>query len=217
MTRRRRTIAGRDQRASAFSASLLRLCDGAGAVGAALVDAEGETVDYAGAIDPFEIKVAAAECMVVLSQIRASKVHAVRDTEELMMRGARKSYFVHALADGYGLVLELAAHAFSVSTRALHESLRELCAEAGLALPADLERDMEPWWRVEVRCEPHDRRRPIALWVAGSWSPLEILGRWTSSARPWEIGYRARLPSGAEVTLVRERLGRWYADSAIAR
>jgi hypothetical protein len=216
MTWPRRRIAGRDQRASVFSASLLRLCDGTGAIGAALVDAEGETVDYAGLMDPFDIKVAAAECMVVLSLLRASPIEALQRTDELLTRGAKKSYFVQALADGYGIVLELEPHCFSLSRRALHESMRELCAEAGLSLPRAVEHDPEPWWRVEVRCEPRDPRRPTALWVKGTWSPLEILGRWTTST-PREIGYRARLPSGAEFTLVRETLGRWFADSAIAR
>jgi hypothetical protein len=217
MMRRRRRIAGRDQRASAFSASLLRLCDGTGALGAALVDAEGETVDYAGLMDPFDIKVAAAECMVVLWQLRASPVDALQCTDELLIRGVKKSYFVQAMSDGYGIVVELGPYCFSLSRRALHESMRELCAEAGLSLPEVIEHDPEPWWRVEVRCAARDRRRPTALWISGTWSPLEILGRWTSPTIPREIGYRVRLQNGAEVTLVRERLGRWYADSAIAR
>jgi hypothetical protein len=33
--------------------------------------------------------------------------------------------------------------------------------------------------------------------------------------RPREKGFRVRLPSGAEMLLVRERLGRWFADERV--
>ncbi len=59
--KRRKTLVARDQAVSAFSGALMRLCDAIAAHGAALVDAEGETVDYAGSLSPFEIRVAAAE------------------------------------------------------------------------------------------------------------------------------------------------------------
>jgi hypothetical protein len=45
---------------------------------------------------------------------------------------------------------------------------------------------------------------------------LEVLGRWPSDLSRGDVGYRARLPSGAELTLVREPLGRWYVDTEIA-
>ena len=32
---------------------------------------------------------------------------------------------------------------------------------------------------------------------------------------PRENGFRVRLPSGAEMMLVRERLGRWFADEHV--
>jgi hypothetical protein len=217
MSTRRRTIAVRDQRASAFSAVLLRLCDAVGARGAALVDAEGETVDYAGAIDPFDIKVAAAEWCVVLALLRQSRMPGFPETQELALRGGKKSFSVHVLSDGYALVLQLQPHAFAVSQRALHEAIRELCAEAGLDIPRALRRDTERWRRVDVRCEPSQARRPRALWVGGAWCTLEVLGRWRTDLSRGDVGYRARLPSGAELTLVREPLGRWYVDTEIAR
>ena len=64
----------RDQLASPFSAILQRLCESCGAQAAALVDAEGETVDYAGRVAPFDARVAAAEWRLVLAEIEASKV-----------------------------------------------------------------------------------------------------------------------------------------------
>jgi hypothetical protein len=217
MKRRQRTMAVRDQRASVFSASLMRLCDATGAVGAALVDAEGETVDYAGAIAPFDIKVAAAEWMVVLAQLREATVANWAETNEVFVRGSRKSFFLRALSDGYGLVVQLLPHAFALSRRGLHEAVRELCAEAGLGLPDAMAHDRDPQWRVEVRCDDKDPRRPAALWMGGSWSRVEILGRWVDATSPREAGFRVRLPTGAELTLVRERLGRWYADAPVLK
>lgn len=212
MSARRRTITVRDQHASAFSAVLLRLCDAVGARGAALVDAEGETVDYAGAIDPFDIKVAAAELVVLLALLRDAKTMGFPETEEIALRGAKKSYFVQILSDGYALVIQLLPHAFAASRRAVHEAARELSAEAGLSLPRALQNEAEHWRRVDVRCEASDLRRPRAMWVGGGWCALELLGRWTADLNRGDVGYRARLPNGAEITLVRERLGRWYTD-----
>jgi len=213
--RKRRSIATRDQQASAFGAALLRLCDSTGAVGAALVDAEGETVDYAGALDPFDIKVAAAECVIVLAVLRSARAAHLRETRSVQVRGAHKSFFIEALADGYAIVLALLPHAFGISPRAMDEAVRELCAEAGLALPESMRGQKERWCRIDVRCESSRSKRPNAIWLAGTWVPLEILGRWTSELAPREIGYRARLATGAELTLVRERLGRWYSDAPI--
>jgi hypothetical protein len=193
----------------------MRLCDSVSAIGAALVDAEGETVDYAGAVDPFDIKVTAAEWVVLLFLLRQSKVPGWSTTETVIVRATRKSYFVHAIGEGYAVVLRLMPHAFGVSSRGLNEAVRELCLEAGLPLPAELQRESDAWHRVDVRCEPKRSRRPSAIWLGGAWTPVEVLGRWTSGLGRREVGYRTRLASGAEMTLVRERLGRWYAEGPL--
>lgn len=216
MRQRRRTFAGRDQRASTFGAVLLRLCDAAGAMGAALVDAEGETVDYAGTIDPFEIKLAAAEFCVLLDVMRATQAFDLCDTVEVSLRGSRRSFYAHILGDGYAVVLVLMPHAFTISRRAIVEAVRDLCEEAGLQTPAAVLAD-ERWFLVEARCESQHPRRPDAIWIAGAWHGLEILGVYGERSESREIGFRARLDSGAEITLVRERSGRWYADALPAR
>ncbi|MCC6215626.1 MAG: hypothetical protein IT376_12245 [Polyangiaceae bacterium] len=206
--------APRDQTASEFAAVLLRLCEATGARGAALVDQEGETVDYGGGIDPFEIKVAAAEWRIVLHAVTASPVPSWPEVAQVHVRSARKAWVLVPLAEGYALVVELPRRAFSISARALGEALRDLAAEAGFSYRP---RDREVWERVEVRATPGDPRRPAAVCIDTSWLAVEVLGR--CHAGPTgrrEIGYRARLENGAEVTLVRERLGRWYADARLA-
>lgn len=213
MSRRRSSFAERDQAASAFSAALLRLCEGTGVVGAALVDAEGETVDYAGWLDPFDIKVAAAEWQLVVGVLRESKVPTWPESRQLLVRASLRSYAVIPLSEGYAIVATLTRYCFEVSGRALAQAVRELCTESGLSPPSYLAHARERWTRVEVQTNPLDDRRAQAVWHGGRWRVLEILGRYTDAdLGPHEVGYRARLATGAEFALVRERLGLWYAD-----
>lgn len=213
MMQHRRSLVGRDQAASPFSAILMRLCEGTSAIGAAFVDSEGETVDYAGHLDPFQTKVAAAEWRLVLRVIHQSKVPTWTDTRELVVRAQLRSYAAFAVSEGYAIVVCLPRRCFTVSPRAVAEAVREICAESGLDLPPDQTGEHERWISVDVRTPGDDRLRPVAVWHGGSWCPLEILGRYTDDAlASHEVGYRARLDTGAEFTLVRERRGRWYAD-----
>jgi hypothetical protein len=213
MSRRRRdTAVERDQAATPFGGTLMRLVDSTAAFGAALVDSEGETVDYAGAVLPYDIRIAAAEWALVLKTIKLSRVEDWTDTHEVRIRARGKSFAVLGLPEGYAVVLELTPRCFSLSPRAVTEAVRELCEEAGLELPRWL-RPHENWSRVEVRPLPNDPRRPAAVWVGHAWTRVELLGKYQAAhLEHGEIGYRARLASGAEITLVREQLGRWYAE-----
>jgi hypothetical protein len=212
MRARRRTAIERDQATTPFGGTLMRLCDGTGALGAALVDQIGETVDYAGALDPFTIRVAAAEWRLVLRVICDSQLSDWAETSELLVRARDHSFAVVSLPEGYAIVLHLSHHCFSLSKRAVSEAVRELCVEAGLDLPRWL-RPREHWSRVEVRPVEDDPRRPAAVWVGSAWCRVELLGKYQSAHLDrGEIGYRARLASGAEITLVREQFGRWYAE-----
>ena len=64
------------------------------------------------------------------------------------------------------------------------------------------------WWKPS----PADRRRPRRVFLGGTWEDLEVMGAVVGLGRG-ERGYRVRTSSGEELTLVRERLGRWYADT----
>jgi len=208
MTRKRRKLVERDQGESTFSATLSRLCETTGALGATLVDQSGETVDYAGYLDPYALKVAAAEWRIVLDVLRETKKLGFGDTEEFLVRAHRKSFALIALSEGYALVLELPRGAFSFSRRAVIEALRELEAEAGLP-PSVATSRSERWSKVEVETLPGDRRRPRALFFDGSWRPVTVLGRYVDPQRG--VGFRARLATGHEFALVREPMGLWFA------
>ena len=205
-------IAPRDQAASAFSAILMRLCDATGALAAALVDSEGETVDYAGKLKPYDIKVGAAEWSLVLHIATEATAPYWRGTSQIIVRAQARSFAVVRLTEGYAIVLQLMPRCFRVSQRALAEARREIAEEARFVPSVSNAERPEPWVRIDVQTRPGSRA-PLALWWAGQWHPLEILGRYArAQLARGELGYRARLPRGAEVTLVREPFGLWYAD-----
>jgi hypothetical protein len=211
MRARGRVAIDRDQDASPFSAILWRLCEGCAAHAAALVDKEGETVDYAGRISPYEIRVAAAELRLVLAFTRTADLPGWNDVNDIRIRTGQRSYAIVGLGDGYAIVLELVRYSTSLSRRALSQAMRELESEAGIQ--SVLQPGSTRWSRVRVRASTEDARRPEAIWLDGVWHTVTVLGRYRSDdlARR-ERGYLARLPSGAEFSLVREPLGYWFAD-----
>jgi len=189
--------------ASPFSViltELIRRIDGAFAC--ALVDREGETVDYAGTGDPFDVKVAAAHFRILLQQVEEYGVLGV--PRSLLVRGRKRSILVRGLPDGYAVVLLLRKRAgFAASERAFLVCERALAAEAG-------------WMRVEpqaawypVVVEVDLRGRPKTVGDPGV--AVEVLGSVMGLPRR-ERGFRVRLASGSELTLVREPGDRWYGD-----
>ena len=214
--RRRRLGAARDQGDTPFSVILKRLCDDSGALAAALVDAEGETVDYAGVLEPYDIKVMAAEWRIVLAVVEESPAPLFLRVSSISVRAKGRSYLIEAMPDGYAIALRLPRHSFNVSRRALSQAVRELGSEASIELPEA--RAQVHWARVHVRTpDADDKLRPDAILLGDRWSPITILGRYQArDLLRSERGYLARLVTGAEVFLVREPLGIWFIDSAAA-
>ena len=212
MSRRRRGLAPRDQSESTFGVILRRLCEATFARGAALVDQEGETVDYAGCLEPFQMRVTAAEWRLVLGLVRELPHPNFSFTDHIALRCEKRSYAIVGLPDGYALVLELPRYAFNLSRRALSEASRQIRAEAGLEVPGG-ESPLERWSHVAVRTANGDHRRPAAVLLEGDWKPITILGRYAASPNARrEIAYRVRLPTGLEFALVREPPGAWFAE-----
>ena len=208
---RRRSLVQRDQSISSFSACLQRLCEGTGAFGATLVDQLGEAVDYAGYLDPYQLRVMAAEWRIVLDLVRDTKQLGLEHVQEFTVRANKKTFVLIALAEGYALVLELPRRAFSFSRRAVAEAVREIELEAGLS-PSPITLAGERWSQLDVRTAPGNRRRPAEVWMEGTWRPVTILGRYVDAGCTKRfIGYRARLATGHEFALIREPLGVWFA------
>jgi hypothetical protein len=204
-------IIPRDTDATPFTVILDALIQRiAGAYAAALVDSQGETVDYAGRGEPFDLRVAAAHLQIILAGI--DRLGALGGPRWVVLRGARKSIAASVLPDGYVLVLLLRPRAaFTISTRALKVCTRALAQEAGWS---DLEKrdgvKQRSWFDVPV--ETDRRGRPthvgpkrIAVEVLGAVMGLSIRER----------GFRVRTAEGSELTLVREPGRRWYADEPV--
>lgn len=207
----------RDQAESAFAmilAEFVRRVPGAEA--AALVDWDGECVDYAialrhgkpvAAIDPFDIKVAGAHWAIVLDELAQRR--ALGATQTIVCRGDQRSFIVHTLPERYALVVLLRRWAGFVSTtRALDSCERALAHEAAWSLP----KGRGIWVPVDV--EMDERSRPVWLTMGSMSCSVEVLGTLTRLARR-EHGFRVRLPSGGELNLVREVGNRWYADEKV--
>lgn len=233
-TGERHAIVPRAQVESAFSSILRALLKALPlSSGAALVDCEGETVDYAGHIEPFDLKVAAAHFQVVLSDVR--NFGPLSTVRELRVRSRKRSYLMRVLDPDYSILLVLHRHGvFSVSERALQEAEDRICHEAGL----DRRETGNDWYRVEVetsfgrpirlRALPDHadlevpppsipptmlRSRPAPI-DRKAWVDIEVMGSLMGAAAR-ERGYRIRLASGAEMTLLRERGELWFVDEPI--
>ena len=205
----------RDQALSAFTTILRELCQRTGALMTSLVDREGETVDYAGTLDDYDTRVAAAECRLLLGSVREQAALHFDRTEDLVVRAARVTYQVVWLGEGYALVLVMPRHNFGASRRAVAQAARELAAEAGLepSPQSGSSPRRRRWVGIEVRTHASDKRRPVAAELSGEWCELEILGRLAAhELAPSHAAYRARLRNGAELTLVREPFGVWYFE-----
>jgi hypothetical protein len=203
--------------ASPFSLILEDLLDAVRFVrGAALFDFEGETVDYAGELEPFDMKVAAATFQMVLGELRECK-H-LSSAYELCVGTPKAGYVLRILDDSYSLLLIVRRPGtFAVSRRVLDEIDARILDEAGLAV-----RRRPGWFRVEVesaeRSDRPRRVRPIAPIGAGPYEPpwleIEVLGAVVGLERR-QKGYRIRLTSGAEVTLLRESRHLWFVDERL--
>jgi len=215
VSRQRRRASARDQAPSGFSGALQQLCDSTDALSAALVDSVGETVDYAGILEPFETRVAAAEWGLIIQTLKSTLSSTWAETAELCFRGRRRSFVIVTLGQGYAIVLELPARRLHVSPRAIVEAVRTISEEAGLELPGNWTAVRERWTRVNIQSDRRFRR-PKAIWREGRWFTVEILGRLArDQLQSCETGYRVRIENGAEITLVREPLNHWYADDPV--
>lgn len=197
----------RDQDPSVFSSILDELCRRTSARAAALVDAEGETVDYGGRLAPFDVRVLAAELRLLQQHLGQTKV--LHSTVELTIRARKKSYFLQMLPEGYALVLELPRYASTVSERALSLAVRRLCAEAGFEPPR---RFSGGYREIVVQELPGGTHRPTGAVLDGVHASLIVLGRLPRSGQTSERGFRVRLGTGQEGNLIREPLGRWYLE-----
>jgi hypothetical protein len=208
------------QSPTGFTAILDRLVhEVPGGVGVALVDVEGEAVDYAGdRVDPFEIKVAGAQWRILLQEIESGKLAAEGGAPRRIIVGTEKSTFViEALPEGYALIALLHRNApLAHVDRAFEQAIGDLHKEAGWPAPPEVKR----WWPIDV--DTDDEGRPTTLRLKSRTITLDVIGRIMLGLRRGETGYRVSIrqhqlpgeqPRRDEVTIVRGMDGRWYSDA----
>jgi len=140
--------------ASPFSAILGEfLARVPGAIAAALVDSGGETVDYAGKHDIFELKVFAAHFRILLGE--ASALTAGAEVTRLMVRGRKRAVLALRAPDGYAVVVVLRRRAgFAPQETSVRVLMEALAAEAGWA-------SVEPSGWAEGSVRRGGRGRPV--------------------------------------------------------
>lgn len=192
----------RDMEASPFAAILgefvARL---PGAIAAAFVDGEGETVDYVGKYDVYELKVVAAHFRILLGEASAI----APQPSSLLLRGEKRTVLGLMAKEGYAVVVVLKRRAgFSRREIATLLLMKALAEEAGWTMDPS-----PPWGGVEVHTDA--RQRPVEIvFAGGSRTPVEVLGTFGTH------GFRVRSDEGHEFCLVREPKNLWYADALLA-
>lgn len=216
LRRSRPPVHARDMDASTFAAILHDLVARVpGAYAATLVDREGETVDYTGHGDPFDLKLAAAHWQIVLAEcVRFTAAASFGATRSIVIRGARRSFIIHALPEDYALLVLLGRRAgFSPLTRAFSVCERALIREARWTPPPRPPHSAR-WFAVTVGLSR--AKRPARVASSDAIHDVEVLGALRAPhLASRELGYRVRTPSGLEFTLVREPGGFWYADEDV--
>jgi hypothetical protein len=197
----------RDMDATAFARILHDLIARLpGAYACALVDLGGETVDYAGVVDPFDVKVAAAHMRIILNDL--DEYGKIGKPRWVVLRGQRRSLVARQLPDGYALVVMLRRRAgFTASARAYAACERRLAAEAGWSPPSA----GSSWFAVEVEVDPRGRPIRVDAGPTARAVKVEVFGS-VMGLPAGERGFRARTATGGELTLVREAGNTWYAD-----
>lgn len=127
-------ILARDTDPTGFTAALEALLDAVPAgLCATFLDAEGETIDLATRIDPFEARVYSAELALPLATLRgATRQLAVGPLREVRLVGALRSAVLHRVADGCDVLLVVeGAAALSRAAYECARAARCLAVEAG--------------------------------------------------------------------------------------
>jgi len=205
----RHDLPARDQEPTGFTKILENLIEALpGAAGATLVDELGECVDYAGYLETYELRLAAAHLQIELRNASNSLGNTLGSVRGLTISAHRRTFVSWELLEGYVIVILFTGGApLQISSRAIAQAEYDLRVEGGWEPPEDLER----WIHVRVDARPHDRWRPHRVHVLGGWKNVEVIGK-VIGLKEGEHGFRVRTDTGEEMTLVREWLGHWYAD-----
>lgn len=169
---------------------------------AVFVDSEGETIDLATRIDPFDTRIAGAEMAIVLQSLRAScKRAGAGPAVELRVECEDRCLLARNVAEGVDLVLVVEGNYLAPETiDALAGASMELLRESGLPPPSTVmvlrpnqppQRASRPAWAIPTVVDEDGERHVVDA----------ILGWRQETDR---IDYLVRLDSGEELIVTRD-------------
>jgi predicted regulator of Ras-like GTPase activity (Roadblock/LC7/MglB family) len=180
------------------------------AVCAVFIDGEGETVDLASRVDPFDARIAGAEMAIALHTARACRDKLQEGALlEMRIEGARRSMIVRMVSEGYDLVVV-------VEGSAITGRVAELTASTAIALVVEAGLDPPPSYAVLRSVEERPSKTglfvPTVFEEAGSRRRVEaILGHRDDGNGV--VKFLVRLEDGEELMVVHDRASRRWLRS----
>lgn len=204
---RRPPEAKRDELESAFTPILRRVLEALPrALCAVFVDTEGECIDYASSIDPFEAKVSGAHALMLMDGLRDSQLKlGLHEPYALSIAGAERELWARRITDDYLLtVLTLPGAEGTQMWTVLGAAARDFRSEVAASDPS-----WEPTTKLEVvvRAAVGWPFAPAAFSQHGVRVTItDVLGRWTEPGSSDEelSCFRVRTADGQELTLVHD-------------
>ncbi len=203
--------APRDQDESAFTEILRRMREKVPAVLAAVfVDTEGECIDYASKLEPFDAKVSAAHMLVMMSMLQGNREKiGLGEPYVLEISADERELWVVRMGGEYVLVVVLEPSFDRVDlTNAVAVASGEFRTEVGIEAPA--------WEGAGKRLSVRVRPSPGWHYAPEDYSDggvrvliSDVLGRWTEADEAGQelICFRVRTREGQELTLVHDPEG----------
>jgi hypothetical protein len=213
---RRPPEAKRDELESSFTPILRRTLESLPrALCAVFVDTEGECIDYASSIDPFEAKVSGAHALILVRALCASQRKlGLHEPFTLAIAGSERELWARRITDDYIIVVVTLPGAEGTQMwTVLAAAAREFRSEVNAVDPS-----WEPATRLEVvvRAAVGWPYAPAAFSQHGVRVTItDVLGRWTEPGGGDEelSCFRVRTADGQELTLVHDP----NADGWLAR
>lgn len=204
---RRPPEAKRDELESSFTPILRRTLESLPrALCAVFVDIEGECIDYASSIDPFEAKVSGAHALILVRMLLASQRKlGLHEPFALAIAGSERELWARRITDDYIIVVVTLPGAEGTQMwTVLAAAAREFRSEVNAADPS-----WEPATRLEVvvRAAVGWPYAPAAFSQHGVRVTItDVLGRWTEPGGGDEelSCFRVRTADGQEMTLVHD-------------
>ena len=216
---------------SPFTSILETLCESCvDALGAALVDEEGENVDLATSptldddsrafehMQAYHVKLCGAHWQIVIRQAAAQT--RLGKLRQLWVGSVEHGYVICNLTAGYVLVvISRPGRLATVSQRALRQAEVEICHEADWEVPNP---DTPYWRRARVRFDAEGQPEALqfpsgmqglsASHIHAPWdTEIRSTGPITAGLGEFERGFQVVTPQGHELVIVREPSGFWYA------